>query len=172
MKNWLSLSCWKLSEDYFDFLFLLKIDFHQFMTSWRCKFCWFYQKMRFFALFDSFNPNIWKIYPTYLVANLLNIILKKLFLPKSRFSPIYNVMKVWILLILTKNLYFALFDPFKLNIWKFDLAYLVANFLKIILKKNVLLNNQFAPNYDVMKVWNLVTIPKKMRVLLLLTHLI
>ena len=67
-----------------------KNDFHQFMTSWRCEFCWFYQKMRFFALFYPFNPNIWKIYPTYLVANFLNIILKFYFAKKLIFTNLWR----------------------------------------------------------------------------------
>ena len=110
MKIWSSLSCWKFSEDYFEKkIFCQKIDFHQFMTSWRCEFCWFYQKIRFFALFDPFKPNIWKIDPAYLVANFLKIILKKIFLPKNRFSSIYDVMKVWNLLNLPKKAFFLLF---------------------------------------------------------------
>ena len=103
MKNWSSLSCWKFSEDYFEKKNCEKNnDFHQFMTSWRCEICWGHQKMRFFALFDPFNPNIWKINSAYLVANFLKIILD-FFLPKNRFSPIYDVIKVWILLISTKK---------------------------------------------------------------------
>ena len=127
------------------------------------------------VVFLLFLTHLTQIYEILTQSILLKIFLrsfKKLFLPKNRFSPIYDVMKVWILLILQKNALFCSFYPINPNIWKINPAYLVANFLKIILKKSVLLKIQFSPNYDVMKVWNLLIIQKKMRFLLFLTHLI
>ena len=79
--------------------------------------------------------------------------MKKGFLIKNRFSPIYDVMKVWILLIIPKNAIFALFYPFNLNIRDIYLAYFIGNVLNIILKTFFLLKNWFLPIYDVMKVW-------------------
>ena len=116
-------------------MFCQKIDFHQFMTSWRCEYCWFYQKMCFFAPFDPFNPNIWNINPAHFVANFLKIILKKSFLIKIDFHQFMTSWRCEYCWFYQKmRCFFALFDPFNPNIWKIYPTYLVANFLNIILK--------------------------------------
>ena len=138
MKNWPSLSCYKFSEDYIEHLFLQKNRFspiYDVMKVWILLIL--PKNALFFALFDPFNPNIWNINPAYLVENFRKIILKKSVLLNNQFSPNYDVMKVWNLLIIPKNAFFALFDTFNLNIRKIYPAYFVGNVLKIILKKHV-----------------------------------
>ena len=52
-----------------------------------------------FALFDPFYQVLWKIDLFYLVGNFLENILKKNFFDKIAFSHLYDVIKVWKLLI-------------------------------------------------------------------------
>ena len=132
MKNWLSPSCWKFSEDYFEKKYFAKKSI--FTNLWRHKGVNFadFTKNLVFLLFLTHLTQIYeKLIQSILLQIFWRLFWKQIF-AKIRFSLIYDVMKVWNLLILPKNAFFALFDPFNPNIWKINSAYLVANFLKII----------------------------------------